>query len=110
MLWGACKGKPPSACSAYLGRPRHFTGLHCWARGYWVSTGGGEEAVSRQYIRHQEEQEKRAAPLAWGDFWPRRAVQSTHVAGPVAAPCGGLLPPRHLGGPPTTAASAEGFL
>jgi putative transposase len=56
----------------YLGRTRNFTGLPCWARGYCVSTVGGEEAVIRQYIRHQEEQETRAEQLALGDFLPRR--------------------------------------
>jgi len=56
----------------YLGRTRNFTGLHCWARGYCVSTVGFEEAVIRQYIRNQEEQEKRAEQLALGDFAPRR--------------------------------------
>jgi len=49
---------------AYLGRTRHFTGLHCWARGYCGSPIGFEEAVIRQDIRHQEEQEQRAEPLA----------------------------------------------
>jgi putative transposase len=48
----------------YLGRRRNFTGLHFWARGYCVSTVGFEEAVIRQYIRNQEEQEKRAEQLA----------------------------------------------
>jgi putative transposase len=56
----------------YLGRTRNFTGLHFWARGYCVSTVGFEEAVIRQYIRNQEEQEKRAEQLALGDFTPQR--------------------------------------
>jgi putative transposase len=56
----------------YLGRTRNFTGLHCWARGYCVSTVGFDEAGIRQYIRNQEEQEKRAEQLALGDFAPRR--------------------------------------
>jgi putative transposase len=55
----------------YLGRTRNFTGLQFWARGYGVSTVGFEEAVIRQYIRNQEEQEKRAEPLALGDVAPR---------------------------------------
>jgi hypothetical protein len=37
-----------------------------------VSTVGFEEAVIRQYIRNQEEQEKRAEQLVLGDFTPRR--------------------------------------
>jgi REP element-mobilizing transposase RayT len=47
-----------------LGRRRNFTGLRFWARGYCVSTVGFEAAVIRQYIRNQEEQEKRAEQLA----------------------------------------------
>jgi putative transposase len=70
---GRWKGKAAIRIQrAYLGWPRNCTGLHCWARGYWVSTVGFEEAVLRQDIRHQEEQEKRAAPLALGDGAPRR--------------------------------------
>ena len=57
---------------AYLGRTRNFTGLHFWARGCCVSTVGFDEAVIRQYIWNQEEQEKRAEQLALGDFAPRR--------------------------------------
>lgn len=49
---------------AYLGRTRNFTGRHCWARGYGVSPVGFDEAVIRQSIRNQEEQEKRAEQLA----------------------------------------------
>ena len=67
---------------AYLGRTRNFTGLPFWARGYGVSTVGFEEAVIRQYIRNQEEQEKRAEQRALGDFAPRREGKHTHVAGP----------------------------
>jgi len=70
---GRLKGKAAIRIHrAYLGRTRNFTGLHCWARGYWVSTVGFEEAVIRQYLRHQEEQEKRAEQLALGDVAPRR--------------------------------------
>ena len=57
---------------AYVGRTRHCTGRHFWARGYGVSPVGFDEAVIRQYIRNQEEQEKRAEQLALGDFAPRR--------------------------------------
>ncbi|MFZ1545799.1 MAG: IS200/IS605 family transposase, partial [Candidatus Nitrotoga sp.] len=30
-----------------------------WARGYFVSTVGRDEESIRQYIRHQEEEDKR---------------------------------------------------
>jgi putative transposase len=70
---GRLKGKAAIRMHrAYLGRTRNFTGLHCWARGYCVSTVGFDEAVIRQSIRNQEEQEKRAEQLALGDFAPRK--------------------------------------
>ena len=47
----------------YLGRPKQFTGLHFWARGYCVSTIGLDEQVIREYIRNQEEEEKRQESL-----------------------------------------------
>jgi putative transposase len=43
----------------FLGRERNFTGRHFWARGYCVSTIGLDEQVIREYIRHQENEEKR---------------------------------------------------
>ena len=43
----------------YLGRNRNFTGYHFWARGYCVSTIGMDEQTIREYIRKQEEEEKR---------------------------------------------------
>ena len=47
----------------YLGRPKQFTGLHFWSRGYCVSTVGLDEQVIREYIRNQEEDEKRQESL-----------------------------------------------
>ena len=47
----------------FLGRERNCTGLHCWARGYCVSTVGLDEQVIRAYIRNQEEEEKRQEEL-----------------------------------------------
>ena len=47
----------------YLGRRRNFTGFHFWARGYCASTVGLDEQVVRDYIRHQEEHEKRQEHL-----------------------------------------------
>jgi len=43
----------------FFGRERNFTGLHFWARGYCVSTVGPDEHVIREYIRQQEQEEKR---------------------------------------------------
>ena len=36
-----------------------FVGQHFWARGYFVSTVGRDEAVIREYIKHQEEEDMR---------------------------------------------------
>ena len=43
----------------YLRVKRNFTGRHFWARGYCVSTVGLEEKLIQEYIRSQEEEEKR---------------------------------------------------
>ena len=50
----------------YLGKKRNFTGFHFWARGYCVSTVGLDEAVIREYIRNQDEEEKRQEQLNLG--------------------------------------------
>ena len=38
----------------FAGRRRNFVGQHFWARGYFVSTVGRDEAAIREYIRTQE--------------------------------------------------------
>ena len=38
---------------------RNFTCRHFWARGYCVSTVGLDEQMIREYIRNQEQEEKR---------------------------------------------------
>ena len=43
----------------YAGCRRNFTGQNFWARGYCVSTVGLDEQVIRQYIREQEELQRR---------------------------------------------------
>ncbi|MBF0416396.1 MAG: IS200/IS605 family transposase [Magnetococcales bacterium] len=47
----------------FLGRKRNFNGFHFWARGYCVSTVGFEEGVIKEYIRKQEQEEKRQEQL-----------------------------------------------
>ena len=57
---GYIKGKSANHIARnYLGRRRNFTGQHFWARGYFVSTVGIDETVIREYIRHQEDEERR---------------------------------------------------
>lgn len=43
----------------YGERKRNFVRQHFWARGYFVSTVGRDEELIREYIRHQEEEDKR---------------------------------------------------
>ena len=57
---GFVKGKSAiDIARNYGGRGRNFTGQHFWARGCYVSTSGRDEEVIRQYIRKQEEFDKR---------------------------------------------------
>lgn len=57
---GFLKGKTAiHIARTYMGRRKNFTGQHFWARGYYVSTVGREEALIRAYIQRQEEEDKR---------------------------------------------------
>ena len=56
---GFLKGKSAVRIHRELLRERRLTGLHFWAAGYGVSTVGLDEARVRQYIREQEELERR---------------------------------------------------
>ena len=47
----------------YLGRKRNYVGQHFWARGYFASTVGRDEQVIREYIRHQEAEDRRIDQL-----------------------------------------------
>ena len=48
----------------FLGRRRNYTGFHFWARGYCASTVGLDEQTIRDYVRHQEEADKRDDQMA----------------------------------------------
>jgi putative transposase len=57
---GYIKGKSAIHLARVYGeRKRNFVGQHFWARGYFVSTVGRDEEVIRNYIRHQEQEDKR---------------------------------------------------
>ena len=57
---GFIKGKSAiHLARSYAERSRNFVGQHFWARGYFVSTVGRDEEVIREYIRQQEEEDKR---------------------------------------------------
>ena len=47
----------------FLGRRKNFVGQHFWARGYFVSTVGIDEATLRAYIQAQEEEDRRLDQL-----------------------------------------------
>jgi len=57
---GYIKGKSAIHLARVYGeRKRNFVGQHFWARGYFVSTVGRDEAVIRDYIRNQEKEDAR---------------------------------------------------
>jgi len=61
---GFIKGKSAIHLARVYGeRSRNFTGQHFWARGYFVSTVGRDEKLIREYIRRQEEEDKRLDQL-----------------------------------------------
>ena len=61
---GYIKGKSAIHLARVYGeRKRNFVGQHFWARGFWVSTVGRDERVIREYIRKQEEEDKRLDQL-----------------------------------------------
>ena len=61
---GYIKGKSAiHIARTYEGRQKNFTGQNFWARGYFVSTVGLDETVIREYIRNQEDEDKRQDQL-----------------------------------------------
>ena len=61
---GYIKGKSAiHIARAYGERKRNFVGQRFWARGYFVSTVGRDEEMIREYIRHQEAEDKRIDQL-----------------------------------------------
>ena len=61
---GYIKGKSEiHLARVYAEHKRNFTGQSFWARGYFVSTVGQDEAVIRNDIRHQEKEDERLEQL-----------------------------------------------
>lgn len=57
---GYIKGKSAIHLARVYGeRKRNFVGQNFWARGYFVSTVGRDEAMIREYIRNQEKLDER---------------------------------------------------
>lgn len=65
QIVGYLKGKSAiHIARVYGGRQRNFGGDHFWARGYFVSTAGRDEAAVRRYIQTQEAEDRRLEQLA----------------------------------------------
>jgi len=61
---GFLKGKSAIRIAQIVdGRKRNFVGQGFWARGYFVSTVGRDEAMIREYIKNQEKEDKRIEQL-----------------------------------------------
>jgi putative transposase len=61
---GYIKGKSAIHLARVYGeRKRNFVGQHFWARGFFVSTVGRDEAVIRSYIQRQEAEDRRLDQL-----------------------------------------------
>ncbi len=61
---GFLKGKSAiHIARTYGGQKKNFTGQNFWARGYYVSTAGRDEDSVREYIRRQEEEDRRLDQL-----------------------------------------------
>ena len=61
---GFMKGKSAiHIARTFMGRERNFTGHHFWARGYFVSTIGKDEKAIKEYIKNQEEEDRRLDQL-----------------------------------------------
>jgi putative transposase len=61
---GYIKGKSAiHIARTWMGRRQNFVGQNFWARGYFVSTVGRDEATVRDYIRKQEQMDERLDQL-----------------------------------------------
>ena len=61
---GYIKGKSAIRIArTYLGQKKNYTGLHFWARGYFVTTVGADEESVRAYIKNQASEDKRVDQL-----------------------------------------------
>ena len=65
QLMGVLKGK--TAIKIFKSYPqlkkKPYWGNHFWARGYFVSTVGRDEAIVREYIKNQEKEDVRQEQL-----------------------------------------------
>ncbi len=64
---GFMKGKSAIWIARTCGHKRNFIGQNFWARGYFVSTAGLDEEMVKQYIKRQEEDDKKLDQLKMFD-------------------------------------------
>ena len=77
---GYIKGKSAIHLARVYGeRKRNFVGQHFWARGFFVSTVGGDETVVREYIQNQEQEDKRLEQMG---LWEQPPSGGPSKAGP----------------------------
>ena len=60
---GYVKGKSAIWVARTTGKNRNFVGQNFWSRGYCVSTIGLDEETIREYVRSQEEADKKLDQL-----------------------------------------------
>ena len=63
QVMGFIKGKSAIWVARRCGRKRNFTGQNFWARGYCVSTIGLDDETVREYVKRQEEEDKKLDQL-----------------------------------------------
>ena len=64
---GYIKGKSAIWIARTCGRRKNFIGQNFWARGYYVTTAGLDEETVRDYIRKQEDEDKKLDQLKMFD-------------------------------------------
>lgn len=66
---GYIKGKSAIHLARVYGeRKQNFVGQHFWARGYLISTVGRDEGLIREYIKNQEQEDRRLDQM---NLWNR---------------------------------------
>ena len=64
---GFMKGKSAIWVARMCGHKKNFTGQNFWARGYCVSTIGLDDETVREYVKKQEEDDKKLDQLKMFD-------------------------------------------
>ena len=64
---GFMKGKSAIWVARMCGHKKNFTGQNFWARGYCVSTIGLDDETVREYVKKQEEEDKKLDQLKMFD-------------------------------------------